>query len=248
MKCVKKQPGTLHKPASKQAVFFELLGRLKARRSHFPLTEVRAAVNDSGLSLANGTLKVYLSEATRQGLIHDAGRGWYSRLSEPLKLDPRPVQKLIRATKKALPLLDFCAWSTAQINPWMRHLLAQPVAFLYAPRGALESVGDALRAQGWKVAANPGKREVARDVLPGEEMVVLRPTHSKQPPAQKHLAAPEQVLVDLLVETEALGLMDSAEARAVLLNASDAGLVKMSDLKRFAESKHLEWAEIPFTN
>jgi methylase of polypeptide subunit release factors len=228
----------------KQTVFFDVLGKLKARRAHFSLTEVQAAVNDAELSLADDTLKVYLSEATRQGLIHDAGRGWYSRLAEPLKLDPHPVQKLIRATKKALPLLDFCAWSTAQLNPWMLHLLAQPVAFLYVPRDTLDSVGETLREQGWEVAVNPGKHAVARDVRPGEKMVVLRPAHSKQPVSHDHHAAPEQVLVDLLVETEALGLMDNAEARAVLVAATDGGTVKMADLKRLAEAKYLKWQEI----
>lgn len=228
----------------KQTVFFDVLGKLKARRAHFSLTEVQTAVNDAELSLADDTLKVYLSEATKQGLIHDAGRGWYSRLAEPLKLDPQPVQKLIRATKKALPLLDFCAWSTAQLNPWMLHLLAQPITFLYVPRDTLDSVGETLREQGWEVAVNPGKHAVARDVRPGEKMVVLRPAHSKQPAPHDHHAAPEQVLVDLLVETETLGLMDNAEARAVLVAATDGGTVKMADLKRFAEAKYLQWPEV----
>ncbi|MCX6938554.1 MAG: hypothetical protein NTU80_11790, partial [Verrucomicrobia bacterium] len=228
---------------AKQTVLFDLLGRLKARRAHFSHTEVQAAVNDAELSLTDETLNVYLSEATKQGIIHDAGRGWYSRLSEPLQLDSQPVQKLIRATQKALPLLDFCAWSTAQLNPWMHHLLAQPVVFLYVPRETLESVGDTLRAQGWEVSVNPGKKEAARDVRPGEKMVVLRPSNSKQPSPSGHQAAPEQVLVEMLLETEALALMDSSEAKGVLVRATDAGWVKLSEVKRFAEFRKLEWSD-----
>ncbi len=227
----------------KQTLFFDLLGKLKGRRAHFSLTEVQAAVNEAELSLRDDTLKVYLSEATQQGLIHDAGRGWYTRHAKPLKLDPKPVQKLIRATKKALPLLDFCAWSTAQLNPWMQHLLAQPVAFLYVPRDTLESVGETLRAQGWNVAVNPGKN-AAREVVPGEKTVVLRPSHSKQPPDHNHHAAPEQILVELLIETEALALMDDSEARAAWIAATESGSVKMAEIKRFAEFKHLQWDDI----
>jgi hypothetical protein len=228
----------------KQTVLFDLLGRLKARRAHFSHTEVQAAVNDAELSLTDETLNVYLSEATQQGIIHDAGRGWYSRLSEPLQLDPQPVQKLIRATQKALPLLDFCAWSTAQLNPWMHHLLAQPVAFLYVPRETLDSVGDTLRAQGWEVSVNPSKKEAARDVRPSEKRVVLRPSNSKQPAPREHQAAPEQVLVEMLLETDPLALMDAAEAKDVLVRATDSGLVKMSELKRFADFRKLEWSSI----
>ena len=184
-----------------------------------------------------------LHEATRSGLAHDAGRGWYSRLSEPLRLDPKPVQKLIRATRKALPLLDFCAWSTAQINPWLTHLLAQPVAFLYVPRETLESVGETLRAEGWDVWVHPGKN-AAQEIRPGEKAVVLRPTHSKQPPAREHAAAPEQVWVDWLMEAEALALMDEAEARAAFHAATQSGLLQMAEMKRFAEAKYLKWAEL----
>jgi hypothetical protein len=226
-----------------KTLFFELLAGLKAGRSHFPLTEVQTAVNDAELTLTDDTLKVYLSEATKQGLIHDAGRGWYSRLAEPLKLDPQPVQKLIRATKKALPLLDFCAWSTAQLNPWMTHLLAQPVAFLYVPREALESVGETLRSLGWDVAVNPGKNG-AQDVRPGETMVVLRPTHSKQPTDDGHVAAPEQVWIEGLIEAEALSLMDMGEIRAALRAAAEDGRLQMAEMKRFAESKYLDWETI----
>jgi hypothetical protein len=157
------------------------------------------------------------------------------------------VQKLIRATKKALPLLDFCAWSTAQLNPWMHHLLAQPVAFLYVPRETLESVGETLRAQGWDVAVNPGKKD-ARGISPGEKTVVLRPSHSKQPPPLGHQAAPEQMLVEMLVETEALSLMDTSEAKGVLARASDSGLLKISELKRFADFRQLNWADLWPTN
>jgi hypothetical protein len=231
----------------KQALFFNLLGKLKSRRAHFSHTEVQSAINDAELSVKDETLNVYLSEATKQGLIHDAGRGWYSRLTEPLVLDPQPVQKLIRATKKALPLLDFCAWSTAQLNPWMHHLLAQPVAFVYVPRETLESVGETLRAQGWDVAVNPGKKE-ARSISPGEKTVVLRPSHSKQPAPLGHQAAPEQVLVEMLVETEALSLMDTSEAKGVLARASDSGLLKISEVKRFAEFRQLDWSNFWPTN
>ena len=44
----------------------------------------------------------------------------------------------------------------------MHHLLAQPVAFLDAPREALETLGETLRSQGWVVAVNPGKGDCSR--------------------------------------------------------------------------------------
>ena len=52
-------------------------------------------------------LREYLSRFLRDGLIHDAGRGWYSRLASPCVLDPKPVTRLARQLERAFPLLDF---------------------------------------------------------------------------------------------------------------------------------------------
>ena len=232
----------------KDRLFNEVLPALGKDAAYFSFARIKAAVAAKKLGLADATLKVYLNEALRKGVVGDAGRGWYSRLSESLAFDPRPLRKLIRATTKALPLLDFCAWSTVQLNPWMHHLLAQPVHFLYVPRETLDDVGDTLRAQGWEVAVNPGISEASKAVVPGEKMVVLRPAHSKQPRPQDHQAAPEQVLVDLLVETEALGLMDTSEAKAVFVGATNSGLVNISEMKRFAEFRKLKWEKIWIIN
>ena len=140
---------------AKSILFSQVLPELKAASAYFTTAAITRRVQELGLEVSKGTLSVYLSEATASGLIHSAGRGWYSRLSQPVMLDAKPVAKLIRAVEKAFPLLDFTVWSTAQINPWMHHLLAQPVAFLHAPTDSLESVGDTLSAKGREVAVNP---------------------------------------------------------------------------------------------
>ena len=171
--------------SAKARLFQDVLERLKQQAPYFRSADVAPLARELGLEISRGTLRVYLSEARARGLIHDAGRGWYSRLSEPVPLNPKAVSKLIRAVERAFPLLEFTAWSTAQINPWMHHLLAQPVAFLHAPPDTLESIGDTLRSQGWEVAVNPPPSVGPKSVGPGEKMVVLRPAMSKQPPGNR---------------------------------------------------------------
>jgi len=210
------------------------LGKASA---YVAFTQIRSSVRAAELSLTAGTLKVYLSEAVSKGLIHDAGRGWYSRLSEPLALDPQPVRRLVRAVEKAFPLLDFCAWSTVQLNPWMHHLLAQPVHFLHAQADTLESVGDRLRAEGWEAAINPPASTAAKAVQPGEKMVVLRPALGRQPPPQGRQAAIEQVLVDLIAECDPLALMDRPEAEAVVAAILERHLVQIASMTRYAASR-----------
>jgi hypothetical protein len=236
------------KSDDKQSLFFGVLGKLKERRPYFRFDEIQTAANDSELALKDSSLKVYLSEAVKQGHIHDAGRGWYSRLSEPVPLDPKPVAKLIRTVEKAFPLLEFTVWSTAQINPWMHHLLAQPVAFLHAPTDALESVGDTLRAQGWEVAVDPGKKEGPKAVRPGDKMVVLRPTHSKQPAPMGRQAKIEQILVDLQIEAGHLKLMDTSEAQGVIRAILNRHLVQVAELQMYADFRTVKLNKIEIIN
>jgi hypothetical protein len=108
------------KQSAKGKLFNEVLKQLQDANAYFSFREVTLRVKELDLKISAGTLRVYLTEATASGLIHNAGRGWYSRLSEPLTLDPKPVAKLVRAVEKAFPLLAFTCWSTAQVNPFMR--------------------------------------------------------------------------------------------------------------------------------
>lgn len=221
----------------KQTLFFNILGKLKEGPAYFPTAAIQTAANEAELSLTDGSFKAYLSEAVAKGLLHDAGRGWYSRLSEPVALDSRPVAKLVRAVEKAFPLLDFSVWSTVQLNPWMHHLLAHPVHFLNAPTDTLESVGEGLRTAGWEVAINPPASVAAKAVQPGEKMVVLRPTLGRQPAPQARQAAIEQVLVDLIAECEPLSLMDQPEAEAVVAAILGKYKMQIAAMSRYAASR-----------
>jgi hypothetical protein len=226
---------------AKTRLFQEVLGQLK-QRAYFKSAEVAPLAHQLGLKLSDGTLRVYLNEAVKQGHIHDAGRGWYSRLSEPVPLDAKPVAKLIRAVEKAFPLLDFTVWSTAQINPWMHHLLAQPVAFLHTPTDTLESVGDTLRAQGWEVAVNPTPSAGPKAVRPGEKMVALRPTLTKQPSSRGRQDAIEKLLVDLVAEAPRLSLMDRSEAEGVVREILSRYLVQRAEMQSYAKFRKLKSA------
>jgi len=221
----------------KERLFHEVLPALGKDAAYFSFNQIKAAVAARRLGIADASLKVYLNEALRKGVIHDAGRGWYSRLSEPVPLDGKPVATFIRALAKKLPLLNFTCWSTAQINPWMHHLLAQPVVFLYVPGDALESVGETLSGLGWQTAANPGVADAAKLVRPGPKMVVLRPARSKQPEGEGHQAPVEKLLVDLVEESADTSLMDSSEAQGVIKAILGRYLLQVATLQSYAERR-----------
>lgn len=224
-------------PADKQTLFFRVLAGLKERQAYFRYEDIQRVAHDEELALKDSSLSVYLTAAVKQGLVHDAGRGWYSRLSEPVHLDEKQSAKLVRAVEKAFPLLEFSCWNTVQLNPWMHHLLAQPIAILYADGDALDSVGEKLRSLGWEVSVNPTPTEAPKTVRPGPKAVVLRPAISKQPEGERHQAPIEKVLVDLVAETPKLALMDDSEAQDVVAGVLSRQLVSVAALQSYAERR-----------
>jgi CRISPR-associated endonuclease/helicase Cas3 len=233
---------------SKWILFEKLLPELNQKYAYYPLNAIQDILTENKIRLSNDVLQVYLSEALKKKITYDAGRGWYSRFSQAVSLNPQPVFELVQAMRKEFVLMDFCAWSTAQINPWMQHLLAQPVAFLYVPREAMDTVGESLQDIGWEVSINPGKNDISK-IRPGNRMVVLRPTHSKQPfPLNKYHATIEHVLVELLAETNELQLMDSAESEKVFIDILNSGLVKLAEIKHFAKCRQLTLPDIDTIN
>jgi hypothetical protein len=166
-----------------------------------------------------------MSEAVSSGILFDAGRGWYTRHGKPAHLDPKTLGKIIGAVKKAYPLLDFSCWSTVQFNPFARHLIAQPMTLLYVEIDVLESLAEALREAGWDAWANPTKNVLVQLVHPGEKTVVLRQSITKQPESSNHIAPIEKAMVDLLIESKRLRLMDITETQWIIDAILRAGTI-----------------------
>lgn len=225
---------------AKTALTTRVLPALAKSDVHFSHATVVERLADLDIDVPDETLRSYLSEAMSTGVIHDAGRGWYSRLPQALELDAKPIASLVRLVAKEFPLLDFSCWSTAQINPWTQHMLATHMALLYAEADALPSLAERLRERGWKVYVNPTPSEAESDFRPGDKTVVLRPALSKQPEGEDHAAPVEKVLVDLVAEASRLRLMDDAEAELVVANAAQAGRIQVAALLAYARRRRVD--------
>jgi len=231
---------------NKAALLTRILPALKEQSAYFTLSAVKHAVAEAEIDLADDTLREYMSEAMSSGIVVDAGRGWYSRHTKPVNLDPKPVAKIIRAVKKAFPLLDFCCWSTVQFNPFALHLLAQPTIFLYAESDALNSVAETLKENGWDAWSDPGKNDVERYIKPGDRTVILRPSIQKQPESNDQIAPIEKALIDLKIEASKLHLMDSTEVQRIIDAVLGSGLLQVTALLGYSEAKRekVESAEL----
>ncbi len=84
---LKKRPtstkmSTGNKTILKQVLRDECLPALTARAAYFSMTDVRDWLRHRKIVCPPALLREYLSEFMRKGVIHDAGRGWYSRLAQ----------------------------------------------------------------------------------------------------------------------------------------------------------------------
>lgn len=229
-------------PPDKEKLFFQILGGLKERSSYFTHKSVQKAVNDAELGLKDDALNVYLHQASKQGLIHDAGRGWYSRLAEAVKLDLHTCAKLVRLIVKKFPLLDFHCWSTAQVNPWMHHLIGKGVAFVNVDAEALEPVWETLKDAGYDAHQNPTGKAKEQFAVREDTVVVRRRVQGA--PEEEHFSRIETVLVDLFLESERLNLMDREEFRQMARKVVSSGRIRISEWIAYATNRKQDWREI----
>ena len=239
------QAATSAKPDDKQSLFFRVLGKLKERRPYFRLDEIQTLANDEELALKDSSLSVYLSEAVKQGHIHDAGRGWYSSLPKAFELESRPVKSVVHSLGIQFPLLDFTVWSTEQIRAYGHHLLARFVTFVHTDRDSMPSVAEFLKDAGYDVHLNP-RANAAKQFAIREKTVVIRPKNNAQP-HHEHQVTIEGLLVELFVESRALNLMDASECYRTFENLASQSRLSIGALLDYARERRpaaLEFMEL----
>jgi len=225
---------------AKSILFTRVLPELKKASPYFTTAAITRLARELDPGINLDSLAVYLSGATANGLVHNAGRGWYSRLSEPVKLDTKPVEPVVRLLKKKFPLLeDFHCWSTAQVNPWMHHLIAKGVTFVNTDADTMEAVWECLRDAGYDTHLNPTGK--AREQFAVRDKTVVIRRRVSGAPVDGHFSRIETVLVDLLLESERLRLMDKSEFQQMAEAAVKSGRISVPELMNYAENRKQNW-------
>lgn len=228
---------------TKARLFTEVLPGLRERCAYFSRHAVRAVADAAGLAVNDRVLNVYLHQAVKQGHIHDAGRGWYSRLSAPVKLDVKSISGIVRLLEKKFPLLEeFYCWNTAQVNPWMHHLIAKGVTFVYTDADAMESVWECLREAGYDAHLNPTGKAKAQFTVRDKTVVVRRRVAGA--PVDGHHVRLEALLVDLWLEAGKLGLMDREEFRQMASGAVSGSRISVPEFLNYAANRKQNWGEL----
>ena len=164
----------------KQVLRDECLPALGGQSKYYNMGVVKVWLQRRKLRCPAATLNSYLHEFTRDGLVFDAGCGWYSSLATAFTLNQEPVSSLVQELNKTFPLVEFSCWSTEQIKGAMHDLLSRFVTFVNVEADAMESVWEHLRDTGWDAWLNPRGAEAARFAV-RERTVVVRRESRKSP-------------------------------------------------------------------
>ncbi len=223
----------------------ELLPKLFSPNRHYiDLATVQRTIEAEALVYEDTTIYRYLHEWTREGRIHDAGRGWYSNLPHAYQpnLETPPLPQLETLLKKKFPLLEFTVWSTRQLTTFFHHYAARHATFLMVDRDAMETVADVLLKAGHHIVIHPLGDTAKNFALSQNETIILRPRLSSD---HKETYAPiEQMLVDFHHEIQKLGLFDLAEFQSVFENLANRYRLNIPALKRYAERRKIDSTEL----
>lgn len=207
---------------------------------YFDISDLKQYFSEKGVEVKRNSLKQYLYLLKKERFIYDAGRGWYSTIIEEFELDAKPVEKIISLINKKFPLLEFSCWSTEQIKGFFHHLPSQFVTFVHADKDFLQSLKDFLTDNDYNVYLNPYKIEAEKYVELKAKTVILRPSISSREPKQQYLAKIEKIIVDLLIETKKINLIDMEEYKKIVSNVVLNYRVDMAMVLDYAYSRKIK--------
>lgn len=227
----------------KQVLREECLPALARQAAYFSVPDVRLWLERRRNPVTSTTLRRYLHAALADGIIHDAGRGWYSNLEQAFALNREPVQELVASLRRRFPLLEFSSWSTEQVASYGHHQLARFVVFVHTERDTMESMANALRDDGWSAWMNPTRQEAVKGFRTEDKTVVVRPAVSRAP-AEAGFAKIEKILVDLRVEVGALRFFDEGEYQRLVANLAGQNRISVGTLAGYARRRSVRLESI----
>lgn len=218
-------------------ILIEKIGSLKKRKSYFNYDDIKKLLKENKNKITNSTLKSYLYSFTKDKVIYDAGKGWYSSIKNRFELYKQPVKEIIEVINKNFPLLSFSCWSTEQLNSFTHHIQSKFITFVYTDSDYLRNTAELLNDEGYNIHENPTRSEIAKFFKIDDKAVVLRPSIFNQPENSDNSSPVEKILVDFLIENKKFKIMENSEAEQVVKNAINSGRVTISSLFSYAKRR-----------
>lgn len=181
----------------------------------------------------------YSNYLKKKGILHSAGRGWYSLLGDKLYLDREPVREVVSIIRDNFPGLKFSCWSTEQLKDFFLHIPFDFLTFVYVEREFMEYVRELLEERKYTVYKNPSQKEAGKFISVKERTIILRP-FARIRNEMTEFASIEKILVDLYREIYRLNLMDMEEYKNILQSVARNYVINMSKFLDYAYERKMK--------
>jgi hypothetical protein len=183
-----------------------------------------------------------------KGILQRVGRGKFRiapvnlGLGRAKAFEPQISKKTVkihRLLDEAFPYINYCLWSSKEVNAFTQHLTKADLIFVDCERDVMESVFFHLRDSFSSVYLDPDIETIKRYVIDVKEAIVVRSlaTHA---PLQKVKSVPtitiEKLLVDVFSDDE-FYYLKGKEMDYVFMNAFGMYAVNESTMLRYADRK-----------
>lgn len=222
---------------SSKSKLLEIVEFLKKQKTYFNYDEIITLLHENNIQLANPSIKIYLHSFSKNEIIFNAGKGWYSSIEKLFHLNKEPVIDIIKTINGKYPLLTFSAWSTEQLNPFTHHILSKFVSFIYVDVDFIKIIADFLKESGYHVYEKPTKSEIEKQFKIVNKTVIILPSIYNQPKSNEYFAPIEKILVDFLMENRNFKIMELSETEKVFNNTLTSGRVNIATILSYSKRR-----------
>jgi hypothetical protein len=208
------------------------------------IEELMGLLRNDFPSYSDNTLKAYIYNFKKEGVINNLSRGIYT-IEKTATFNPNitpQLKKIAARIHKTYPFINYCVWESSWLNDLMRHQPFKNFAIVEVEKIATEQVFNDLNNNFSNVYINPDTSFFDRYISVLDNVVIVKNLNSEAPTLKlKELTIPtlEKILVDILIDDN-LFAAQQGELDFIFKSAFDKYDINESKMKRYAARRSRE--------
>jgi hypothetical protein len=208
------------------------------------IEELMGLLRNDFPSYSDNTLKAYIYNFKKEGVINNLSRGIYT-IEKTATFNPNitpQLKKIAARIQKTYPFINYCVWDSAWLNDLMRHQPFKNFVIVEVEKIAAEQVFNDLNNIFPNVYINPDNTFFDRYISVLDNVVIVKNLNSEAPILKlKELTIPtiEKIVVDILIDDK-LFAAQQGELDFIFKSAFDKYAINESKMKRYAARRNRE--------
>lgn len=167
------------------------------KHKYFSLLQI---VKDTDLN--KKTVRDYLSQFRKEGLVFDAGRRIYSTIKNIYKPSKESrVDSLVKHLKKNFPFTEFLVWNTRQLQPLYHHTQQHNITFVETEKESITPFYDTISKEYRDTIIERYDKIYYNTIDLSKNPIIVRKLISRSS-KDIHIPTIEKILVDIFVDLD----------------------------------------------